>query len=446
MNQEPFEIETFLQYKESELIVEKCVVEKVIRLPGSEYDSFTTSFFKDRDFIKENLELMGYHADGKTHCLLVVGEGRRDGVLVNSAGYDYARYTAPIPYATDIVHMHQEPVLKQDVQPDRPSLTYDDLLLYGYSYEGMTPHDQEHALELYDYGFSVYLLYDDDTEALAESRADIEKFDGMFGVENAAYKDRLDADKYHMPIEVFVANTNPQGNERAVVERLRLPTERGEARSVLCDVGANIDNPETYRIVAFHASDPVKACLSKSDSLDELNMLAEFLYGLEDWEKDKLGAILQSGFAKADGVAGLINILYADNFEKFDLISAQNPEGLGRYWAEESPEAIPEDMSPAEYGRLCVAEEKGVFTDYGYVRERHGGMAKVYDGVVPFAYRLTKDRPAVEKPFAIAETQDRPATEKPSTVAEIRGSKSNASYTEKPREQGNLKNKDDLEL
>ena len=55
---------------------------------------------------------------------------------------------------------------------------------YGYTYDIMHPiFDNGKALKAYDQNKAVYLLYDDGTEALAESREEIEKFPGIFGIE-----------------------------------------------------------------------------------------------------------------------------------------------------------------------------------------------------------------------------------------------------------------------
>lgn len=89
-----------------------CVVEKVIRLSGAEYDSFRRNTLADRDFIRDNVDLMYHEADsGKLHCIMVVGEGRRDGVLVDSSGSDYARYAAFIPNAEDLLTVRRYPAL-----------------------------------------------------------------------------------------------------------------------------------------------------------------------------------------------------------------------------------------------------------------------------------------------------------------------------------------------
>ena len=83
--------------KEPGINAQDCIINKVIRLPGAAFDSFSGNLFRDQDFITENKELIGYGDEGKRGCILVAGEGRRDGILVDSQGYDYARYTAVIP-------------------------------------------------------------------------------------------------------------------------------------------------------------------------------------------------------------------------------------------------------------------------------------------------------------------------------------------------------------
>lgn len=55
---------------------------------------------------------------------------------------------------------------------------------YGYDFAFMQPLDgKEAALEAFDKGEAVYLLYPDNTEGMAETRYDIENFEGYFGIE-----------------------------------------------------------------------------------------------------------------------------------------------------------------------------------------------------------------------------------------------------------------------
>ena len=61
---------------------------------------------------------------------------------------------------------------------------------YGYDFAFMTPIDtKEAAFEAYDRGEAVYLLYPDNTEGMAESRSEIENFDGYFGIEKEPSRD-----------------------------------------------------------------------------------------------------------------------------------------------------------------------------------------------------------------------------------------------------------------
>lgn len=61
---------------------------------------------------------------------------------------------------------------------------------YGYDFTYMTPIDtKEAALEAYERGEAVYLLYPDNTEGMAESRSEIENFEGYFGIEKEQSRD-----------------------------------------------------------------------------------------------------------------------------------------------------------------------------------------------------------------------------------------------------------------
>lgn len=61
---------------------------------------------------------------------------------------------------------------------------------YGYDFTYMTPIDtKEEALAAFDRGEAVYLLYPDNTEGMAESRSEIENFEGYFGIEKEPSRD-----------------------------------------------------------------------------------------------------------------------------------------------------------------------------------------------------------------------------------------------------------------
>lgn len=60
---------------------------------------------------------------------------------------------------------------------------------YGYDFTMMEPIDtKEEAMKAFDKGETVYLLYPDNTEGMAETRSDIENFNGFFGIEKEPEK------------------------------------------------------------------------------------------------------------------------------------------------------------------------------------------------------------------------------------------------------------------
>lgn len=96
-------VNAYLQRKPDCLCSPVCQVEKVVELSTTDFDAFVYRPMGDQDFIAENKKLMR-SKDGVDHCLLVLGSDRVDGVLVNSEGYDYARYAASLPSARTILN------------------------------------------------------------------------------------------------------------------------------------------------------------------------------------------------------------------------------------------------------------------------------------------------------------------------------------------------------
>ena len=74
---------------------ERFVVVKVIELTADQYRYFTDHLMDDTlPFIKENTRLTGCDRDGRTKALMITTPGRNGCLLVNTEGYDYARYAA----------------------------------------------------------------------------------------------------------------------------------------------------------------------------------------------------------------------------------------------------------------------------------------------------------------------------------------------------------------
>jgi len=97
-----------------------CQIEKIIELPGDEFASLAAHPYTDRDYITENRDLMG-EWDGKYHCLLALGEGGSDGILIEAEGAPYVRYGAYVSHARDYVERELQRIAElflKEVSPD----------------------------------------------------------------------------------------------------------------------------------------------------------------------------------------------------------------------------------------------------------------------------------------------------------------------------------------
>lgn len=76
----------------------KFVIEKTIEFKKAEFNNFANVLFADQAFIEENVELMRVDKNGTQHCMLVKARGETVGILVESEGYEFARYAAYMIY------------------------------------------------------------------------------------------------------------------------------------------------------------------------------------------------------------------------------------------------------------------------------------------------------------------------------------------------------------
>ena len=83
--------------KVSELETQTCVIETIQLMNQTEYDELSKGLLRDRSFIADKKEDMFTDTAGQTHCLLALNEESGDGILINSSGYDYARYISFMP-------------------------------------------------------------------------------------------------------------------------------------------------------------------------------------------------------------------------------------------------------------------------------------------------------------------------------------------------------------
>lgn len=100
-------LHAFLNRKPSSLLPPPCQVEAVVELDAVSFENLLQRPMDDQPQITAHKSLMRCE-EGVEHCVLFLGEGSQDGVLVNSEGYDWARYAAFIPGARMIANSHLE--------------------------------------------------------------------------------------------------------------------------------------------------------------------------------------------------------------------------------------------------------------------------------------------------------------------------------------------------
>lgn len=79
---------------------QEFAVEKTVTVPARKLEEMLRHPMRRHEAIAENADVMGVDGKGVHHCLLVTGEGRQDGLLVESEGSGYARYASYVPEAT----------------------------------------------------------------------------------------------------------------------------------------------------------------------------------------------------------------------------------------------------------------------------------------------------------------------------------------------------------
>lgn len=90
--------------------MDDCQIEKVVELPHEQFSELVITPLTNQPFIAENKRWM-FVDNSTVHCLLALGQGSDDGVLIYSAGYDYPRLAAYLPGIRDILNARLERVV-----------------------------------------------------------------------------------------------------------------------------------------------------------------------------------------------------------------------------------------------------------------------------------------------------------------------------------------------
>ena len=98
------ELKAVFECKPTQFRCRNIKIEKVVHISSEDYEAFFQRPMMEQNFISENIEQMHLGTDGAYHCILVMGQGHRDGILVESEGFAYARYAAYVPDARALAY------------------------------------------------------------------------------------------------------------------------------------------------------------------------------------------------------------------------------------------------------------------------------------------------------------------------------------------------------
>ena len=85
-------------------------VDKVVDIPNTQFAALLMRPLDSHDFIRRN-RVEPHQGTGHDHCLLVLGEGRTDGVLVQCGSDGRAAYSAYVAGARDVVQARLDRVV-----------------------------------------------------------------------------------------------------------------------------------------------------------------------------------------------------------------------------------------------------------------------------------------------------------------------------------------------
>ena len=177
---------------------------------------------------------------------------------------------------------------------------------------------------------------------------------------------------------------------------LDMPATKEQLHEAMQNVGITADNPQDFSIRGYsddpdnHIALPYEMVCAAD--VDELNFLAARLNQLTPAEIGELNAAAQrqNGF---ENIGQIIDYTY--NVDYFVHIpEVHTPRDLGDYYLNKSgmvdmPEEWKGGIDLAAFGKYVAEQEKGAFTEYGYIVESGDEWVSQFEGRdVPEEYRI----------------------------------------------------------
>ena len=177
---------------------------------------------------------------------------------------------------------------------------------------------------------------------------------------------------------------------------LDMPATKEQLHEAMRNVGITADNPQDFSIRGY-SDDPEKHIALPYEmvcaaDVDELNFLAARLEQLDPAEVGKLNAALQQKNGLAN-IGQVIDFTYNVDFY-VHIPEVHTYHDLGDYYLNQSgmvqmPEEWKGGIDLSTFGRNAAAQEKGAFTEYGYIVESGDEWERQFEGrEVPEEYRI----------------------------------------------------------
>lgn len=177
---------------------------------------------------------------------------------------------------------------------------------------------------------------------------------------------------------------------------LDMPATKEQLHEAMRNVGITADNPQDFSIRGY-SDDPEKHIALPYEmvcaaDVDELNFLAARLEQLDPAEVGKLNAALQQKNGLAN-IGQVIDFTYNVDFY-VHIPEVHTYRDLGDYYLNQSgmvqmPEEWKGGIDLTTFGRNAAAQEKGAFTEYGYIVESGDEWERQFEGrEVPEEYKI----------------------------------------------------------
>lgn len=176
------------------------------------------------------------------------------------------------------------------------------------------------------------------------------------------------------PFGAFVTNLGKYNEGHLAGEWVKFPATRERMDEVMAKIGIGQKRPDgsVYEEVFITDYDCNISSLTKYlheySNINELNYLAEKIDEIDDFDRNKFNAVIESGEG-IKSIADIINL--TDNLDNYNLINAGSDEELGIYLISNEDKKVPDWLDGyidyEAYGRDYAINGGAISTSEGYV-------------------------------------------------------------------------------